>query len=126
MVYVNITGKNLRPPNLIMDATRRQVAVVSFRCELEEKPLKTEIYCIKSNLVGRHALNPDQILCFITAKKGERFLSFTPYNLTPMNMATRRLVDGKFDLVNLRDEDVAIVDAALQLQIREANRPPAR
>ena len=125
MVYVNITGKKLKPPNLIMDATRRQIAVVSFRCELEDKPLKTEIYCIKSNLVGRHDLNPDQILCFITAKKGERFISFTPYNLTPMNMATRRLVDGRFDLVNLRDEDVAIVDAALQLQIRDSNRPQA-
>ena len=123
MVYVNITGKRLKPPNLVMDATRRQIAVVSFRCELEDKPSKTEIYCIKSNLVKRHDLNPEQILCFITAKKGERFLSFTPPNLTPMNMATRRLVDGRFNLVNIRDEDVAIVDAALQLNIRDANRP---
>ena len=122
MVYVNITGKRLKPPNLVMDATRRQISVVSFRCELEDKPLKTEIYCIKSNLVKRHDLNPEQILCFMTARRGERFLSFTPYNLTPMNMATRRLVDGRFNLVNLKDEDVAIVDAALQLNIREANR----
>ena len=119
MVYLNITGKALRPPNLVMDATRRQIAVVSFRCELEEKPDKTEIYCIKSNLVGRHDLNPEQILCFITANKGERFITFTPCNLTHMNLATRRLVDGRFDLVNLKDEVVAIVDAALQLHIRK-------
>ena len=122
MVYVNITGKRLKPPNLVMDATRRQIAVVSFRCELEDKPSKTEIYCIKSNLVKRHDLNPDQILCFITAKRGERFISFTPFNLTPMNMATQRLVDGRFNLVNLRDEDVAIVDAAFELNIRDAKR----
>ena len=123
MVFLNIRGKNLRPPSLTMDAKKRKIAVVSFRCKLEDKPFESEIYCIKTNLVGANDLNPDQILCFMTAKKGQRLLSFTPSQLTHFNMATRRLGDGRFYLVNLRDEDVPFVDAALQLNIRDINRP---
>ena len=38
-------------------------------------------------------------------------------------MATRRLGSGRFYLTNLRDGDIKIVDAALQLMIRDTTRP---
>ena len=40
MVYINITGADLRPPALDMDRPK-YLAVVSFRCELEDKPEKS-------------------------------------------------------------------------------------
>ena len=122
MVYINITGADLRPPALDMDRPK-YLAVVSFRCELEDKPEKSEIYCLKTNLIQRNELNPDQILCFITAKKNQTFITFAPNHIITKKMATRRLGSGRFYLTNLRDDDIKIVDAALQLMIRDTTRP---
>ena len=51
-------------------------------------------------------------------KRGQRQIKFTPQYLTPFQMATRRLADGRFELTDLSGNDIKITDAALQITIR--------
>ena len=118
LMIVNITGKDLRPPRIELPDLRRRIAVALFICELEDTPDKSEIYCIKTNLINSSPVNPDQILCFIQVKKGQRQIMFKPGYMTPFQMATRRLADGRFYLTDLRGNDIEIVQAALQITIR--------
>ena len=117
-MIVNIYGKELRPPQVEIRDVRRRLGVITFICELEDTPDKTGIYCIKSNLIVRNDLNPDQILCYIPVKRGQRQIKFTPQYLTPFQMATRRLADGRFELTDLSGNDIVITEAALQITIR--------
>ena len=117
-MFVNITGRELRPPRIEVPDVRRRLGVVSFICHLEDKTDKPEIFCIKSNLIVRNDLNPDQILCFMAVKKGQREINFAPKYLTPMKLATRRLADGRFYLSDLSGNDIEITEAALQLIIK--------
>ena len=117
-MIVNITGKDLKPPRVELPDLRRRIAVAYFICELEDKPDKSEIYCIKTNLISSNPLNPDQILCFIPVKKGQRMIRFKPGYMTPFQLATRRLADGRFYLSDLSGNDIEIVQAALQITIR--------
>ena len=117
-MIVNIYGKELRPPQVEIRDVRRRLGVITFICELEDTPDKAEIYCIKSNLIVRNDLNPDQILCFLPVKRGQRQIKFTPQYLTPFQMATRRLADGRFELTDLSGNNIEIREAALQITIR--------
>ena len=117
-MIVNIYGKDLKPPRLELPDLRRRIAVAYFICELADKPDKAEIYCIKTNLINGTPVNPDQILCFIPVKKGQRMIRFKPGYMTPFQIATRRLGDGRFYLTDLSGDDIEIVQAALQVTIR--------
>ena len=117
-MIVNIYGKELRPPQVELRDERRRMGVITFICELEDPPDKPEIYCIKTNLIRRNDLNPDQILCFLPVKRGQKQTKFTPQYLTPFQMATRRLADGRFELNDLSGNEIEITEAALQITIR--------
>ena len=117
-MIVNIYGSELKAPRIELPDLRRRIAVALFICELEDKPDKSEIYCIKTNLISSNPVNPDQILCFIQVKKGQRQIVFKPGYMTPFQMATRRLVDGRFNLTDLAGNEIEFSKAALQITIR--------
>ena len=117
-MIVNIYGSELKAPRIELPDLRRRIAVALFICELEDIPDKSEIYCIKTNLISSSPVNPDQILCFIQVKKGQRQIIFKPGYMTPFQMATRRLADGRFNLTDLDGNEIDIIEAALQITIR--------
>ena len=114
-----IENNQLVTPRISLPDDRRRIAVLSFQCELENKMDKTSILCLRSNLVIRNACNPDQIMCYISVKKNDRFIDFCPSQVTPWRLSTNRLSGGFLYLTSLEThEEIPIVQAALQLTIR--------
>ena len=107
------------PRIALVEQRVRRLAILSFRCELEDKVDKTGIYCIKSNLIIRNDANPEQVLCYLIIKEGEKFIDFCPNQICPFKMSTRTLAGGFFYLHCLETgADLQIVQAALQINIR--------
>ena len=118
-MLVYITGSHLKPGRISLIEGRFKIAVLSFRFEMEDKPDKTEILCLKTNLIPSNQKNPDQILCFMTAEKNQRFVTFTPTQLTPFPLVSRRIDTGRFFVTKLDGTDVELVQAALQITLRQ-------
>ena len=114
-----IENNQLVTPRISVQDDRRRIAVLSFQCELENKVDKTSILCLRSNLVIRNSGNPDQVMCYITVRKNERFIDFCPNQVTPWRLSTNRLSGGFLYLTSLEThEEISIVQAAVQLTIR--------
>ena len=98
-----------------IDRAHRLVALVSFRCKLENAPDQTEIYCLKSNLIRRGENNPHQILSFITVKT--QYIDFCPAQLAAFDFVPTT-TRGYFYLESIETgEAIRIEKAALQIKI---------
>ena len=126
MLNINIIQDENRrlvgPPIRLLANKAFRLSVMSFRCVLEEKLTLNKILYLKCKIIAKNETNPNQIICFISGRRGSDFLSYVPPQNISYKLTTQDFLHEHFTLHNLDDHSqINFVTAALQIRIGEIN-----
>ena len=124
MLNINIIQNENRqligPPIRLLANKVFRLSVMSFRCVLEENLSSNKIFYIKCNIVSKNDTNSNQIICFISGRRGSNFLSYVPPQNISYKLTTKEFLHESFTLHCLEDHSqIAFTSAALQIRIGE-------
>ena len=124
MLNINIIQDENRrlvgPPIRLLANKAFRLSVMSFRCVLEEKLTLNKILYLKCKIIAKNETNPNQIICFISGRRGSDFLSYVPPQNISYKLTTKDFLHEHFTLHNLDDHSqINFVTAALQIRIGE-------
>lgn len=127
MLNINITQdenrKLIGPPIRLLANKVFRLSVMSFRCVLEESLTRNKIFYLKCNIISKNETNPNQIICFISGRRGSNFLSYVPPQNISYKLTTVDLIHENFTLHSLDDHsEIEFATAALQIRIGEINK----
>ena len=123
MLNINIIQDENRelvgPPIRLTEDKIYRLAVMSFRCTLGVTLPSNQIFYLRCNIIVENDTNPKQIICFISGRRGNNFLSYNPPQNISYKLSTHQFLHEHFTLHSLEDHsEVQLVTAALQLHIR--------
>ena len=127
MLNINIIQNENRqligPPIRLIANKVFRLSVMSFRCILEENLISNKIFYLKCNVISKNDTNPNQIICFISGRRGSNFLSYVPPQNISYKLTTKEFLHENFTLHCLDDHSqINIITAALQIRIGEINK----
>ena len=127
MLNINITQNENRkligPPIRLLANKVFRLSVMSFRCVLEESLTRNKIFYLKCNIISKNETNPNQIICFISGRRGSNFLSYVPPQNISYKLTTVDFIHENFTLHSLDDHsEIEFATAALQIRIGEINK----
>ena len=126
MLNINIiqdeNRKLIGPPIRLLANKVFRLSVMSFRCVLEESLTRNTIFYLKCDIISKNDTNPNQIICFISGRRGSNFLSYVPPQNISYKLTTMDFIHKNFTLHSLDDHsEIDFVTAALQIRIGEIN-----
>ena len=126
MLNINITQDENRqlvgPPIRLLANKVFRLSVMSFRCVLEDRLTSNKILYLKCNIISKNDTNPNQIICFISGRRGSNFLSYVPPQNISYKLTTKDFIHESFTLHCLDDHSrIDFITAALQIRIGEIN-----
>ena len=126
MLNINIiqdeNRKLIGPPIRLLANKVFRLSVMSFRCVLEESLTRNTIFYLKCDIISKNDTNPNQIICFISGRRGSNFVSYVPPQNISYKLTTKDFIHEKFTLHNLEDHSqIDTITASLQIRIGEIN-----
>ena len=126
MLNINIiqdeNRKLVGPPIRLLANKVFRLSVMSFRCVLDHQMVSNKIYYLRCKIIAKNDTNPNQIICFISGRRGSNFLSYVPPQNISYKMTTKDFLRENFTLHSLDDHsEIDFVTAALQIRIGEIN-----